>query len=61
MYSQFIILVQAPYALNVLPHELPNDTTFLAPCEYYADPLEAWGLGLVAPTEVTFSASISLI
>lgn len=35
MYSQFIILVQALYASNVLSHELPNDTTFLAPCEYY--------------------------
>lgn len=50
MCSQFIILVQA---LNVLSHELLNDMIFLAPCVYYADPLEAWGLGLVAPTEVT--------
>lgn len=35
MYSRLIILAQALYALNVLSHELPNDTTFLAPCEYY--------------------------
>lgn len=50
MCSQFIILVQAS---NVLSCELPDDMTFLAPCVYYADPLKAWGLGLVAPTEVT--------
>lgn len=50
MCSQFIVLVQA---LSVLSHEPPDGVTFLAPCVYYADPIEAWGQGLVAPTEVT--------